>query len=358
MLLPALLLLAVPAPAQRVEVGAAPAASAAAGSAAAAGATGVTAIPFGVASPALAPSAAASAPEAPGSPAAAAPAALPASAISVIDPASLPETGTHYTSEEWAKLTASVPGDGARAVLRSMHHGSSAELTLTMDDGETLQGRFLGVAGDKLAFSSGGKLLGVAMNGRGISEVKRLADVWFDGGSLRPEEVVVHSRPPVADPFKDLAAFKGRTLEIDARDHGDAKRWTAQTLTGRLTKADGNEIQLETAKGTATLWKEDQQVDSVKELIPHYDSRHQVSHLAAVNDILLPGTPVEVEILKRPAAKGLFRGVREDRQGSYVLLEVPNADGSTTMRAYRDAVSIKTQGYKAGAMMDRSITLY
>ncbi len=137
--------------------------------------------------------------------------------------------------------------------------------------------------------------------------------MWFDGGTLRPEEVVVHSRPAaVNDPFKDLAVYKGRVLEIEA----------------------------------------------VRERVPHYDSKHQVSRLAAVNDILLPGTPVEVEILKRPPAKGLFRGVREDEDGAYVLLEVPGADGSTTLRAYRDALSIKTQGYKPGALMDGAIRLY
>lgn len=349
----AALLLAVPSFAQRVET-AASAASAGSGVSAAAGAA-VTAVPPLVSAPALsAPSLSGAAMAGP-APAAAV---LPASAIVAIDPASLPESGKHYTGAEWAKLTQAAPL-GPQAVLRSMHNGSNADLSLKFADGESLRGRFQGLAGDKMVFASDGKLLGVDMNSKDILEVRRQADVWFDGGALRPEEVVVHSQPSaVADPFRDLAAYKGRYLVIDAKDHGDAKRWSAQTIEGKLVRADGNEIELEGPKGAATVWKEDHEIETVRVRTPHYDSKHQVPHLSAVNKILPPGTPVEVEILKKASVKGLFRGVQSDKDGDYVVLETPNADGSTTMRGYRDALSIKTQGYKAGGLMDGGTELY
>lgn len=352
-----LVLLAVPAFAQRVEV--APARAAGGGAPAAAA---VSAVPAGLAAPAFAPAlsaAAASGVAAPLAAAAAAPAALAPSAITAIDPASLPSAGKHYTGDEWAKLTAAAPDDGARAVLRTMHNGSSAQLSVKLANGESLNGSFLGIAGDKLAFKSGGKLVGLDMSSRDILEVRRMADVWFDGGTLRPEEVVVHSKPAaVADPFKDLAAYKGRYLEIDVREHDDPKRWTAQTFEGRLRKADGQEVELDGPKGVASMSKEFHVIEAVRERVPHYDSKNQVSSLSDVNAHIPAGALVEVEILKKPAAKGLFRGVRSDPAGDYVLLEVPNADGSTTMRAYRDALAVKTQGYAKGGLMAGSATVY
>ena len=158
----------------------------------------------------------------------------------------------HYDAAGWAKLTASAPDDGTRAVLRTMNAGTNPQLDVTMADGRTVSGSFLGMAGDKIAFKSGGQLLGLDMNTRDIVEVKRQADVWFDGGQLRPEEVVVHSRPAaVADPFKDMAAYKGRFVEMDIRDLDDLK-WSAQTVSGKVLKADGEQIQLESPKGKWT----------------------------------------------------------------------------------------------------------
>jgi hypothetical protein len=289
----------------------------------------------------------------------AAAAALPASAITPIDPSRLPDKGRDYSGAEWAKLAASAPGEGARAVLRTMRPGSNPQLTVTMADGSAVSGSFLGLAGDKLAFSAaGGKLLGVDMNTRDIVEVRRMADVWFDGGTLRPEEVVVHSRPKgVADPFRDLDAFKGQELELDVRDLDDLK-WSAQTVSGRLVSADGDEILLDGPKGRTHVSKEFHRVDRARARRAHFDSKGQVGSLSEVNARILPGTPVEVAQGLREPAKGFFRGVRSDAEGDYVLLETPNADGTVTMRAYRGAAWVRTQGYKAGALIDGAEALY
>jgi hypothetical protein len=369
MTLAAAVLLAVSLSAQeRVEVGPAASAGVSAGPAGAAalGASGpasLSPVPGFVAAPALAPglsAAAAASPLAAAAPSGAAAAALPASAIAPLDPASLPDKGRDFTGDEWAKLTAAAPDDGARAVLRSMRGGSTPQLSVQLADGESVTGSFLGLAGDKLVFSSGGKLLGLSMSAGGITEVIRRADAYFDGtGDLRPVDVVVHSRPAaVRAPFRDLSAYKGRYLEIDARDLDDL-RWSAHTVPGRLVKADGEEVVLEGAKGRATLSAEFHRIDAVRERTPHYDSRGQVNSLSEVNAHVPPGTPVELTILKKTVpATGLFRGVRSDPQGDYVLLEVANSDGSTTIRAYRDVVSVRTQGYRSGELMPGAAPVY
>jgi len=353
-----------PAASAQVRVDAAAAAAASAPGAASvtsalsAPAVSLTPVPTAVSAPALAPSLSAAA-AAPLAPAAGAPAALAPSAIAVIDPASLPDAGRHYTGAEWAQVAASAPDEGARAVLRSMTGGATPELSLKFADGESVSGSFRGIAGGKMAFASGGRLLGVDMNTRDITEVVRHADVLFDGGDLRPEDVVVHSRPAaVREPFKDLAAYKGRWLEIDALDRGDKKRFTAQTISGRLVKADGEEIELDGPKGRSHIFAEDHVVEAVRERFAHYDSRGQVGALSEINARILPGTPVEALILKRAPVSGLFRGVRSDREGAYLLLEVPDSDGSTTMRAYRDVVSVRTPGYRAGELLPGAAPVY
>ncbi len=353
---------AAPARAQeRAETSPVESGSVAAFAGAAAAATPYTA-PVLVAVPAL--SAGLSAPAASAAPLAAAAAspavAMPASAVTLINPASLPDKARDYTGSEWSKLAASAPDEGARAVLRSMRGGANPWLTVKLADGESVSGSFLGLAGDKMAFSSGGRLLGVDMNTRDITEVLRHADAYFDGtGDLRPVDVVVHSRPAVVrDPFRDLAAYQGRYLEIDARDLDDLK-WSAHTVAGRLVKADGREVVLEGPKGRATLSPEFHRIDAVREREAHYDSRNQVGTLAEVNDRILSGTPVELTLPgKSVPAPGRFRGVRSDRDGLYVLLEVPDSDGATTMRAYRNVVSVRTRGYKAGELMDGATPVY
>lgn len=315
-----------------------------------------------IAVPALAPGLSAPAASvAPLAAAAASPAAaMPASALTLINPASLPDKARDYTGAEWSKLAASAPDEGTRAVLRSMRGGANPQLTVKLADGESVSGSFLGLAGDKLAFSSGGRLLGVDMKTHDITEVLRHADAYFDGtGDMRPVDVVVHSRPAVVrDPFRDLAAYQGRYLEIDARDLDDLK-WSAHTVAGRLVKADGREVVLEGPKGRATLSTEFHRIDAVREREAHYDSRNQVNTLADVNGRILSGTPVELTLPgKNVPAAGLFRGVRSDRDGLYVLLEVPDSDGATTIRAYRDAVSVRTRGYKAGELMDGATPVY
>jgi hypothetical protein len=354
---------AVPAGAQvRVETGAA----ANAGATASASAASVTSIPAAFSAPALtsvgvAPLGAASAgpASAPLAAAAASPAvALAPSAVSVIDPASLPAVAKHYDGAGWAKLTASAPDEGARAVLRTMNAGTNPQLDVKLADGRTVSGSFLGMAGDKIAFKSGGQLMGLDMNTRDIVEVKRHADVWFDGGSMRPEEVVVHQKPaPVADPFKDMAAYKGRYVEMDIRDLDDLK-WSAQTVSGKVIKADGQEIQLESPKGQWTIQKEFHRIDAVRARVAHYDSKGDVNTLSDVNGRIQPGTPVEVAVLHKSPVKGLFRGVRSDKDGSYVLLETPNSDGTLTLRGYRDALSVRTQDYKAGELMADASAVY
>ena len=48
-------------------------------------------------------------------------------------------------------------------------------------------------------------------------------DLIFDGATIRPDEVVVHSRQPIADPFKDMAAYMGRVVDMEIRDLDDLK---------------------------------------------------------------------------------------------------------------------------------------
>lgn len=355
-----LLAAALPAAAQtRVEVAAPSAGAGASASAAGAAVNSISLAPsaFALAPSLSAPSLNAGVPLA--APALNAAAPLAASAVTALDPKSLPAVAQHYDAAGWAKMTAKVPDEGTRAVLRTMNAGTNPQLTVTMADGSKFSGSFLGTAGDKIAFKSDGKLLGLDMNTRDIAEVTRMADVWFDGGTLRPEEVVVHSRPAaVADPYKDLAAYKGRFVEVDTRDLDDLK-WSAQSMTGKVIKADGEIVELQGPKGKWTLQKEFHKIDAVSVRTEHYDSRGQVGSLSEVNAHIPPGTPVEAIVTGKSApVAGYFRGVRSDKDGDYLLLETENSDGTRTVRAFREVGSVRTMGYKAGELMPGSERLF
>jgi hypothetical protein len=351
-------LLAVPASAQVVGE----AASAASGSSSAGAA--VTSIPGGVSLPALSPSLAPglqgsllSAPSAAPAPGAPLPA-LGASAIIPIDPAAMKSKGRDHTPEEWGKLVAASKDEGTKAVLRSMPGDNPAdpELTVKLKGGEELHGSFRGLADGKMIFSAGGKLVGLKMDAGNIEEVRRRVDVMFDGANLRPDEVVVHARPPVADPFKDLARYKGRVLDIDTRDLEDLK-WSAQTVSGRLVKADGEELVLEGPKGKYHITREFHRVDKAALRVEHYSSKDQISTIAAVEGKIPDGGPVEVVLDGGKTISGRFFGVRKDAEGPYVLLEVPAA-GGTRFRAFRDFRELRTPGYAKGALLDGSELVY
>jgi hypothetical protein len=351
-------LLAVPSSAQVVGE----AASAATG-ASAAGAV-VSAVPGGLAAPAMSPSlapglqgslqAAPSAAPVPGAPVPA----LAPSMIFPIDPAALPAKGRNYTPSEWNKLAAGAKDDGAKAVLNSAvgDNPSDPRLAVTLSNGEKVEGDFRGLADGKMIFQTGGKLVGLSMEAGGISEVRRTVDVMFDGANLRPAEVVVHSRAPVADPFKDLARHQGRFVDIDMRDLDDLK-WSAQTVSGRIAKADGNEIFLDGPKGRYEISREFHRVDKVALRTEHYASRDKITTIADVRDKLPDGAPVEVVLHGGKTVAGRFFGVRKDAEGDYVLVEVP-ASGGTRFRAYRDFYDLRTPGFSKGGLLPASEVVY
>ncbi len=337
------------------------AASAARGSSAVGAA--VSQVPGGVAAPALSPSLAAglqgalSAPvsaPAPGAPAAA----LAPSLITPIDPKALPAKGRDYTPSEWSKLVAGAKDDGAKAVLNSAlgDNPSDPRVSVTLANGERVEGAFRGLADGKMIFQTGGKLVGLDMAAAGISEVRRTVDVMFDGANLRPAEVVVHDRPPVADPFKDLARYRGRMVDIDTRDLDDLK-WSAQTVSGRLVKADGDEVILEGPKGRAGISREFHRIDKAALRTEHYSSRGNISSISGVAGRMPDGAPVEIALRGGRVVTGRFFGLRKDAEGDYVLIEVPSS-GGTRFQAHRDFYDLRTPGYAKGALLAGSELVY
>jgi hypothetical protein len=355
---PLIALLSLPAAAQiSAEAG-----SAALGAESGASARSVGAVPGVISAAALTPSLAAPSANLSGAPsvvlAAPAPSAsapLPASALIAIDPKSLPDSGKHYTPTEWGKLVAATPGGGAKAILNSMSNSpiSSPELHVTLADGEQVEGRFQGLNGDKMIFESGGKLVGLDRGNLDVTKVSRLVDVNFDGAELRPAEVVVHDRPAVADPFKDLAAYKGRVVDMDIHDLDDPK-WSRQTVSGRVVKADGESVELEGPKGTTHVQREFHQIDSVALRTEHYSSRGQISSITDVNGKVPLGAPVELALAGGKSASGLFRGVRKDASGLFVVVETPNGG----FRGYRDFADLRTPGYASGALLPGAEPVY
>lgn len=331
------------------------AASAASG-APAAGAV-VSQVPGGLSSPALSPSMAPglqgsllAAPAAAPAPGAAAPALAP-SLITAIDPKALPDKGRDYSPAEWGRLVEDAKDDGTKAVLRSKpgDNPSDPRLKVTLSNGEKVEGAFRGLADGKMIFETGGKLVGLKLDAGGIAEVRRQVDVMFDGSTLRPAEVVVHDRPAVADPFKDLARYTGRFVDVDTRDLDDLK-WSAQTVSGRLVKADGEEIVLEGPKGRTTLSREFHRVDKAALRVEHYSSRDRITTISDVEGKIPDGGPVELALAGGRTVKGRFFGVRRDAQGPYVLIEEAAA-GGTRFRAYRDFFDLRTAGYAKGSLL-------
>lgn len=352
-------LLAVPSSAQVVgEAASAASRSSASGAA-------VSAVPGGLSSPALSPAAApglqgsllaapAAAPK-PGAPAAA----LAPSLIVPIDPAAMPAKGKDYTPSEWGKLVAGVKDEGTKAVLNSAlgDNASGARLSVRLSNGESVEGTFRGLSDGKMIFQTGGKFVGLGLDAGGIEEVRRTADVMFDGADLRPADVVVHRRSsPVADPFKDLARHQGRFVDVDIRDLDDLK-WSAQTVSGRIIKADGDEIQLEGPKGISHVSREFHRVDKVALRTDHYSSKDQITRIADVDGKVPVGAPVEVVLQGGRTVSGRFFGVRKDAEGDFVLVEVP-ASGGTRFRAYRDFLDLRTPGFSKGGFLAASELVY
>jgi len=280
---------------------------------------------------------------------------MPASALVVIDPKSLPDTGRNYTPAEWDKLVAAAPGGGAKAILRSMTDTpvSDPQIRVRLADGEELDGRFRGLSAGKMVFESAGKLLGLDLKNMDVTRVSRLVDVIFDGSQLRTAEVVVHDRPAVADPFKDLDAYKGRVVDIDMRDLDDMK-WSRQTVSGRVVKADGQKVELKSAKGITTVSREYHQIDAVALRTEPYASRGKISTIAEVDAEVPIGTPVELSFTDRKPVAGFYRGVRKDANGLYVVIETP--DGR--FRGYKDFYDLRTQGEGSGGLLPGTETLY
>jgi len=343
-------LLAVPSSAQVVGE-----AASAASRSSASGAS-VSAVPGALSAPSLSP---ASAPGLQGSvrPGAPVPALTP-SLIVPIDPAALPAKGKDYTPTEWSKLAAGAKDDGTKAVLNSAVGDNAAgpRLAVTLANGEKVEGAFRGLADGKMVFQTGGKLVGLSLDAGGIAEVRRTVDVMFDGANLRPDEVVVHRRAPVADPFKDLARHQGRFVDIDTRDLDDLK-WSAQTVSGRIVKADGDEIQLDGPKGITHISREFHRVDKVALRTEHYASRDKIAALSDVKGKLPDGAPVEVVLQGGKTVAGRFFGVRKDAEGDYILVELP-ASGGTRFRAYRDFYDLRTPGFSKGDLLPGSEVVY
>lgn len=350
--------LAVPAPAQVVGEAAS---SASRGSSA--GAV-VTSVPGGASFSALSPSLTPglqglqlSAPAVAPRPDAAVPV-LAASLIIPVDPAALPDKGKHYAPAEWSKIVEGVKDEGAKAVLRSMPGDNPADpqLKVTLANGESVRGSFRGLADGKMIFQSGKNLVGLSLEAGGISEVRRVVDVLFDGVNLRPDEVVVHDRAPVADPFAALSRYGGRVVDVDMRDLDDLK-WSAQTVSGKVVKAGDGEILLEGPKGSARISREFHRVDKIALRTEHYSSRGQIASISGVEGMIPNGGPVEVVLPGGKTVAGRFFGVRSDAQGAYVLIEVP-ASGGTSFRAYRDFIDLRTPGYVKGSLLPGSEILY
>lgn len=349
---------AVPASAQVVGE----AASAASGSSAA-GAV-VSQIPGDVASPALSPALAPGlqgsilpAPAVAPAPGAPVPALSP-SLIAAIDPAALPDKGKDFTSAEWGRLVDKSKDEGTKAVLRSMtgDNPTDPRLTVKLKNGENINGSFRGVAANNLVFESDGKLLGLGLDSGNIAEITRTVDLIFDGAVLRPGEVTVFGGPAVVDPFKDLASYMGRIVEVDVRDLDDLK-YSAQTFGGRIVKADGEEIQLASAKGTAYIQRQYHRVDAVSLRTEHYSSYGKISSIDGVDGKVPLGAPVVLVQSGGKKVSGRYRGLRKDAEGSFVVIETDESGGSR-FRAYRDFHDLRTPGYDEGSLMPGAEPLY
>lgn len=289
---------------------------------------------------------------------AAVPALVP-SAIMPIDLSSMKAKKRDYTPAEWAKMTAESKDAGTRAVLASKPGDLPGDprLSVTLSNGEKLQGAFRGLAEGKMVFETGGKLVGLQMDAGNIIQVRRTVDVMFDGANLRPDEVVVHDSPPVSDPFSGLGRYKGRWLDVDVRDLDDLK-WSAQTVSGRVVKADKDEIVLEGPKGLTHIQREFHRIDKAVVRHTHYSSRGQISSISGVDGQVAVGQPVELLLSGNKTLKGRYFGLRHDAEGDYVLIEVPSF-GGTTFRAVRDFVDLRTPGYtKTGALVEGGETVY
>lgn len=301
----------------------------------------VSVVPGGLSAPALTPSVSLLSPAATPAPGAPAPALTP-SLIQPVDLKSLPAKGKDYTPAEWGKLVAGAKDEGTRAVLDSKpgDNPSDPRLAVTLANGERVEGAFRGLADGKMIFQAGDKLVGLSLDAGGIAEVRRQVDVVFDGSTIRPAEVVVHSRAPVADPFKDLAKLEGRVVDIDMRDLDDLK-WSAQTVSGRIVKADGDEIELKGEKGSYHLSREFHRVDKVALRGEAYSSKGKIATIADVAGKVPEGGAVEVTAVGGAKTAGRFFGVRQDAEGPYVLIEVP-ASGGTRFRAFRDFYDLRS----------------
>ena len=284
--------------------------------------------------------------------------ALAASLIAPIDPKTLPDKGKHYTPAEWGKLVAASNDDGTKAVLRSMAGDNPADprLNVKLKNGESVDGAFRGVAAGKLVFESGGKLLGLGLDSGDIAEVTRKVDFIFDGAVLRPGEVTVFGGPAVVDPFKDLAAYMGRVVEVDMRDLDDLK-YSAQTFTGKVVKADGKEVLLSGPNGMTHIQKEFHRVDAVSLRTEHYSSYGKIASISAVEGKIPDGAPVELVLMGGKKVLGRFRGLRKDAEGSFVVIETEES-GAARFRAYRDFHDLRTPGYDEGEMLPGSQPLY
>lgn len=351
-------LLAVPSSAQVVGE----AASAASGSSAAGAA--VNQIPGGVAAPALSPAlapglegsllAAPAVAPAPGAPVPA----LAASLLTAIDAKDITSQGKDLTPTQWAGLVDKSKDEGTKAVLRSMtgDNPSDPRLSVKLKNGESIDGAFRGVAGDQLVFESGGKLLGLGLDGGNIAEITRTVDLMFDGSALKPGEVSVYGGPAVVDPFKDLGAYMGRIVEVDVRDLDDLK-FSAQTFSGRVVKADGKEIQLASAKGISYIQREYHRVDAVALRTEHYSSYGKIGTIDAVDGKFPLGAPVVLVQQGGKKVTGRYRGLRKDAEGSFVVIETDESGGSR-FRAFRDFHDLRTPGYDEGELLPGSQPLY
>ncbi|MFI5349748.1 MAG: hypothetical protein ACHQ2Z_09405 [Elusimicrobiota bacterium] len=265
-----------------------------------------------------------------------APAAKPVSLLETIDPTSLPSAGKLHSPEQWGELVAETHDAGAKAVMKTNEHGTNPYLRVELANGEKVSGRFLGVDGNKMVFESDGKLVGLD-RGSGVTKVSRLADAVFQGGDRSPVEVVVHDAPPVVDPFKDLAAYKGRVVDIAISDLEDMQE-PPHTVTGRIVEVDGKTVVLQGEKGAVRIKREYHQIDSVAQRTEAYASHGKITSAEALNGTVRGGTPVDLALTGEKTVSGLFRGVHRDEEGLYVLLETPNG----SFRAYRSFHELRT----------------
>lgn len=344
-------ILAVPSSAQ-VVVGEA----AAAGSSSAAGAV-INQVPGGLAAPALSPSLAlpaASVAPAPGAPVPA----LAPSLITAIEAKDITSKGMDFTPTQWAGLVEKSKDEGTKAVLRSMTGDNPADprLSVTLKNGEKIDGAFRGVAGDQMVFEAGGKLQGLGLDSGSIAEITRTVDLMFDGSVLKPGEVTVFGGPAVVDPFKDLASYMGRIVEVDVRELDDLK-YSAQTFSGRVVKADGKEIQLASVRGTSFIQKEFHRVDAVSLRTEHYSSYGKIADITAVEGKVPLGAPVVLIQMGGKKVPGRYRGLRKDTEGPFVVIETDESGGSR-FRAFRDFHDLRTPGYDEGELLPGSEPLF